>query len=105
MFAFRLRQGCGQAARWGLAGWLLVLGCASTPSTPDLPVALPTSVSPPSSSANSEYRLRSPDVIELACARQPGRNGRYPIDAEGRINLGDAGQPRIEGETMVECAE
>jgi protein involved in polysaccharide export with SLBB domain len=105
MFAFHLRQGCGHAARWGLAGWLLVLGCASTPSTPELPISSPVSASPPSASANSEYRLRSPDVIELTCAPQPGRNARYLIDAEGRIDLGDAGRPRVEGETMAECAE
>jgi protein involved in polysaccharide export with SLBB domain len=54
---------------------------------------------------NSEYRLRSPDVIELTCARQPGRNGRYPVDAEGRIDLGDVGRPRIEGATPAECVE
>jgi protein involved in polysaccharide export with SLBB domain len=57
------------------------------------------------SAGNAEYRLRAPDVVELACARQPGRDGRYPIDAEGRIDLGDAGRPRIEGETTAECAE
>jgi protein involved in polysaccharide export with SLBB domain len=44
-------------------------------------------------------------VIELACAGQSGRNGRYPVDAEGRIDLGDAGRPRIEGETTAECAD
>lgn len=105
MLAFRLRQGCGRAARWGLTSWLLVCGCASTPATPDLSVSSAPSALPAASSANSDYRLRSPDVIELACAGQPGRNGRYPIDAEGRIDLGDAGRPRIEGETTAECAK
>src|SRR5262249_52686935 len=105
MFAFRFQQGCGHAARWGLAGWLLVMGCASAPSTLESSPSSPASASPPSSSANSEYCLRSPDVIELVCARQPGRNGRYPIDSEGRIDLGDAGHPRIEGASLEGSAQ
>jgi polysaccharide export outer membrane protein len=104
MFALHLPKRCGSAARWSLAGWLLVLGCASAPLTPDAAFSSATP-GPASSAVNSEYRLRSPDVIELACAGQPGRNGRYAIDAEGRIDLGDAGRPRIEGETTAECAE
>src|SRR3954469_14340243 len=51
------------------------------------------------------YRLGCPDVIELDIAERPEFAGRYPIGADGKIDLGDYGNPRIEGRTVAEVAQ
>ena len=51
------------------------------------------------------YRAGCPDVIELEIAQRPEFTGRYEIGADGRINLGDYGKPRVEGRTLAEVAK
>ena len=51
------------------------------------------------------YRLACPDVIDLDVAQRTEFTGRYEIAADGRINLGDYGKPRIEGRTAPEAAK
>jgi len=50
------------------------------------------------------YRVGCPDVIELQVQTRPEFNGYYEIASDGRINLGDYGNPRIEGRTLAEVA-
>jgi len=52
-----------------------------------------------------QYRVACPDVIELLIPQRPEFNGRYEIGIDGRINLGDYGNPRIEGRTPAEVAK
>ncbi|MBI3821538.1 MAG: polysaccharide biosynthesis/export family protein [Planctomycetes bacterium] len=50
------------------------------------------------------YRAGCPDVIELVVPSRPEFNGRYAIGADGRIDLGDYGNLRVEGRTPPEIA-
>ena len=50
------------------------------------------------------YRVGCPDVIEVEVAQRPEFAGRYQIAADGKIDLGDYGNPRIEGRTVEEVA-
>lgn len=45
------------------------------------------------------YPVRCPDVLEVDIAGLPQYSGRKRIEPDGRIDLGDAGQPQIDGET------
>jgi protein involved in polysaccharide export with SLBB domain len=51
------------------------------------------------------YRVACPDVVALDIAGRPEFAGKYEIAADGRINLGDYGKPRIEGCTLPEAAK
>ena len=62
----------------------------------------------PSAHAEAEllrYRVACPDIIELEIAQRPEFTGRYEIGSDGRINLGDYGNPRIEGRMIPEVAQ
>lgn len=50
------------------------------------------------------YRIACPDIIALTIPKRPEFDGRYQIGADGRINLGDYGNPRIEGRLLNEAA-
>jgi protein involved in polysaccharide export with SLBB domain len=43
-------------------------------------------------------------VIEIHVAKQPEQSGTGPIQADGTIDLGPLGQPRIEGKTTEQIA-
>lgn len=51
------------------------------------------------------YRVACPDIIEVEIAERPEFTGRYEIGADGRIKLGDYGNPRLEGRLLAEAAE
>jgi polysaccharide export outer membrane protein len=51
------------------------------------------------------YRVACPDIIALEIAQRPEFTGKYEIGADGRIDLGDYGNPRIEGRMLPEVAE
>ncbi len=46
------------------------------------------------------YTLRCPDVIDVTIENHPELSKSYSIGADGRIDLGDYGNPRIEGKTL-----
>jgi protein involved in polysaccharide export with SLBB domain len=48
------------------------------------------------------YHARCPDVLRVDIAGLPQFSGQQRIGADGRINLGDAGRPRVDGETAPE---
>jgi polysaccharide biosynthesis/export protein len=48
------------------------------------------------------YCVGCPDVLTLAVDERPEFAGRYPIGPDGRIDLGDYGNPRVEGRTIPE---
>lgn len=69
----------------------LLLG--TDPRKPELPTKqLP---------AEPAYTISCPDIVEIAVLGRTDVGGRYAVSAEGRINLGAAGEPRVEGETEV----
>jgi protein involved in polysaccharide export with SLBB domain len=51
------------------------------------------------------YRVKCPDVVEVRVQPRPEFNARYQIGADGRINLGEYGQPRIDGQTPAEIRD
>jgi polysaccharide export outer membrane protein len=51
------------------------------------------------------YAIHCPDVLQITVADRPDLTGRRTIGPDGRINLGDAGQPRVEGRTVAEIAQ
>ncbi|MGH7170979.1 MAG: polysaccharide biosynthesis/export family protein [Gemmataceae bacterium] len=48
------------------------------------------------------YHARCPDVLEVDIAGLPQYSGAKSIGADGRIDLGDSGQPQVDGETTPE---
>jgi polysaccharide export outer membrane protein len=50
------------------------------------------------------YAIGCPDVLLLAVAGHPELSRRYPVGADGRIDLDNHGQPRVEGRTAPEVA-
>ncbi len=51
---------------------------------------------------DSSYRVRCPDVLQVAFDDVPQYNGKRPIEADGRLDLGNSGRPRVDGETIPE---
>jgi protein involved in polysaccharide export with SLBB domain len=50
----------------------------------------------------SSYRSRCPDLLEVHVSGLPRYSGPHRIGPNGRIDLGEAGQPQVEGETVPE---
>jgi len=48
------------------------------------------------------YRARCPDLLQVEIAGLPRLSGPQRIGPNGRIDLGDAGQPQVDGETIPE---
>ena len=49
-----------------------------------------------------QYRVSCPDVVEVRVASRPEFDAHYQIGPDGKINLGEYGQLRIEGKTPAE---
>lgn len=45
------------------------------------------------------YRVQCPDVLDLRVAFRPELSQRYPVSADGCIDLGEYGRLRVEGKT------
>lgn len=50
----------------------------------------------------SNYRSRCPDLLQLDVSGLPRYSGARRIGPNGRIDLGDAGQPQVDGATVPE---
>jgi protein involved in polysaccharide export with SLBB domain len=50
------------------------------------------------------YHARCPDMLAMEIAGLPQYSGSHRIGPDGRIDLGDAGQPRVDGGTTPEIA-
>ncbi len=50
----------------------------------------------------SMYHARCPDLLQVDIAGLPQNTGPHPIGPDGRIDLGDAGRPQVDGETTPE---
>ncbi len=92
-----------------VASLLLALplaGCADTqllrkncPPQPD-PAAAAASPSPA-----AEYRIGCPDVLEVGVDAKSDWDAVVAVDLDGRLPLGDARRPRVEGLTLAEARE
>jgi protein involved in polysaccharide export with SLBB domain len=102
-----MHSGRGRLSWW--AGFLasglgLLAGCATHRA--QIEQALRADRSPPShlQEIADEYRVHCPDVLRMEIAPAPQYSGLQRISADGRIHLGDAGRPRVDGETTPEIA-
>jgi protein involved in polysaccharide export with SLBB domain len=84
------------------SGLGLLAGCATHRA--QIEQALRADRPPPShlQEIASEYHLHCPDVLRLDIGPAPQYSGLQRISPDGRINLGDAGRPRVDGETAPE---
>src|SRR5580765_1335111 len=55
--------------------------------------------------ASEHYRAGCPDVIELMVPHRLELTGRFEIGPDGRIELGEYGNLRVEGKTAREIAK
>ncbi len=100
-----MHSGRGRLSWWAgfLASGLSVLaGCAT--SRTQIEQALRADRSPPShlQEIAGEYQVHCPDVLSVEIGPAPQYNGLQRIHPDGRITLGDAGRPRVDGETGAE---
>lgn len=82
----------------------LVAGCGHGPQKLNQDLMADRSSAPQQVRVGESYRVRCPDVIEWQIEGHPGLSGRQQIGADGRIDLGPCGRPRIEGQTLAEAA-
>jgi protein involved in polysaccharide export with SLBB domain len=98
------RQTCQARAGIGLL-LCLVAGCATAAN----PRVGPSPLTDRPPTARSEagvgpYRIGCPDVLEVTAEGAPWLNGRYVVGPDGRIDLGNLGRPRVDGETVTDAA-
>jgi protein involved in polysaccharide export with SLBB domain len=100
LFAFRAPR-----ARFAI-GFLLVLlaGCATDTSQIDRTHLSDRTPPPRNQAPGVGYQVHCPDVLQVTIPNRPDLTGRRPIGPDGRIDLGRAGQPRVEGRTVPEVA-
>ena len=81
-----------------LVGLLVSAGCAGGP-----PCVAPTAVRPLVPHELGDYRLGCADVLEVTFVTQPEWDCAASIGLDGRLSLGAAGKPLVEGLTLVEA--
>jgi polysaccharide export outer membrane protein len=95
-------------SRWGpclLAGLLaLPAGCAFRRAR--LERSLLTDRHPPAHTHDLEarYAVHCPDVLAIQVQDRPDLSGPHPVGPDGRIDLGPAGRPRVDGLTAPRIA-
>jgi protein involved in polysaccharide export with SLBB domain len=94
--------------RHGFLYWLgcslcLAAGCAASRSTVPQGLRVESlSVQPPGAAAEN-YAVGCPDMLEVLVDGRPRLGGQREVGPDGRIHLGEAGAPRVEGLTLHEC--
>jgi protein involved in polysaccharide export with SLBB domain len=89
-------------------GWMLTLllgvtGCATGRANVEKNLMADTNTGR-SAGVSEHYLVSSPDVLEVSLSNRPELTGTYFIEADGRIDLGDYGRPRVEGQSLAEVA-
>jgi protein involved in polysaccharide export with SLBB domain len=105
MQAGRIRSNGDPSVKVRLA-WALPLlaGCAAMNSNVDRALMADQGNAARSRVAAQEYRIGSPDLLEVTVQNHPAARFSKVVGPDGRINLGRLGQPRIEGLTTDEAA-
>jgi protein involved in polysaccharide export with SLBB domain len=83
---------------------LLLAGCAGLRRPQDEDVKAQTRTPQTSYRQVEKYVVHCPDVLEISIPNHPEECGRFAIGPDGRINLGETGLLRVEGETPEEIA-
>ncbi len=101
--SWRMRSGLPIGCRLGLCLCLLA-GCAG--QRQQVGRALMTDKGPATQSegVTERYLVGCPDVLEVSVEGRVELSGRRRVGADGRIDLGPAGRPRVEGWTLSDIA-
>jgi protein involved in polysaccharide export with SLBB domain len=100
-----MQSGRSRSKGWaGLLTPLLAIagGCVTNRAQIEQAVVAQRPSSTHSQQIASSYRVRCPDILQVDFANLPQYSGKKPIEADGRVDLGDAGRPRVDGETVPE---
>jgi protein involved in polysaccharide export with SLBB domain len=95
----------GQRLVPGLCAALLLVGCSANRSHVDQALLADKGAPARSVGVLACYEVHCPDVLVLTIADRPDLDGRRPVGPDGRIDLGAAGRPRVEGRTIPEVAQ
>lgn len=95
------RQSVALSAALALSG---LTGCAAT--GPSVEQALRNqAAAPTAASANAQYRVGCPDMLTVSVVGRPDWQARtVGIAVDGRVDLGDRGRLRVEGQTTAEVS-
>jgi protein involved in polysaccharide export with SLBB domain len=82
----------------------LLAGCAGT--RPHVDQAMKAEAGGPARNEGvaERYVVRCPDVLDVTVAGRPDLTARAVVAADGRVDLGSLGDPRVEGQTTREIA-
>jgi polysaccharide export outer membrane protein len=106
-----MEPGTCESGRW-LRRWLrlraglclcLLAGCAGERPHLDQALMAVKGIAEGAANPAAFYTVGCPDVLAVTVPGRPDLSGRYSIGPDGRIDLGDCGQPRLEGHTASEC--
>ncbi len=53
---------------------------------------------------SEQYVVGCPDVLEVQIPQRPELSGQFAVQVDGRIDLGDYGRPRVEGQPLTDIA-
>jgi protein involved in polysaccharide export with SLBB domain len=79
-------------------------GCAMTGPRLDQALLADRGATERNQGVATAYRVGCPDVLEVTAQDRPELSGLYAVTADGRIDLGEVGQVRVEGLTLPEAA-
>jgi protein involved in polysaccharide export with SLBB domain len=88
-----------------LPALLALAGCSHTRSDVEKQLMADRGQSDRNVGVAENYLIGCPDVIEIAVARRPDLTLRAPVGPDGRADLGELGQPRVEGHTPAQIAQ
>jgi protein involved in polysaccharide export with SLBB domain len=80
-------------------------GCATTQSHVDKDLMAERGAAVRNEGIADRYGIGCPDVLELTVGGHPELSHRYTVAPDGRIELDNLGQPRVEGRTAPEVAQ
>ncbi len=100
-----MQRGRSRSKGWaGLLAPLLALGggCVTSRAQIERAVVAQSAPSAQNQQIEASYRVHCPDVLRVSFTDLPQYNASRPVEADGRLDLGDAGRPRVDGGTVPE---
>jgi protein involved in polysaccharide export with SLBB domain len=89
---------------WRALALLVLAGCATERLSIEKNLMAERNSVERNAGVSEHYLVACPDVLEVRLPHRPELSGKYTVNAEGRIDLGDYGQMRVDGRTLLEIA-
>jgi protein involved in polysaccharide export with SLBB domain len=101
-----MEPGKSWSCRRALVGVLLSLlaGCAANRGHVDQALLADRGAPARNQGVAEAYAVHCPDLLQVTVAERPEVTGPKPVGADGRIDLGAAGRPKVEGRSPSEVA-